>query len=168
MEISGSQTITASVDRTWQALNDPQVLKACIPGCESIEPVGDDNWVISMSVRIGPVSARFKGRLGLSNINRPSAYTIAFEGQGGAAFARGSADVKLTAAEPSAVAEQSTVTAQSTPVEPLTLLEYEVDAQVGGKIAQVGARLVGSASRKLADDFFKRFNEYVAVGDSDG
>jgi carbon monoxide dehydrogenase subunit G len=156
MEMNGSQTITASVDRTWQALNDPQTLKACIPGCESIQPVGDDTWIIAMNVRIGPVSARFKGRLGLSNINPPNAYTIDFEGQGGAAFARGSADVKLSPAEQSTLSEQ------------ITLLEYEVDAQVGGKIAQVGARLVSAASRKLADDFFKRFNERVAVGESDG
>lgn len=156
MEINGSQTITASVDRTWQALNDPQTLKACIPGCESIQPVGDDIWIIAMNVRIGPVSARFKGRLGLSNINQPNTYTIDFEGQGGAAFARGSADVKLSPAEQSTLSEQ------------ITLLEYEVDAHVGGKIAQVGARLVSAASRKLADDFFKRFNEQVAVGESDG
>ena len=167
MEMNGSQVITASVARTWEALNDPETLKACIPGCEAIEPVGDNIWMVALNVRIGPVGARFKGRLALTNIVQPNAYTIDFEGQGGAAFARGSADVRLSpASEDAGPNDMGQAEAITDGDGAATLLEYGVNAQVGGRIAQIGARLVDAAGRKLADDFFRRFNEQV--GERDG
>lgn len=147
MEMKGSQTVAATVERTWHGLNDPDTLKACIPGCEALEPAGENSWTVVMNLKIGPVGARFKGKLLLSNVQAPNSYTIQFEGQGGAAgFGKGSADVKLS------------------PADGGTLLEYGVNAQIGGRIAQVGARLVDAAAKKMADDFFARFNKVIAEG----
>ncbi len=147
MEMKGSQTVAATVERTWQGLNDPDTLKACIPGCETLEPAGENAWTVVMNLKIGPVGARFKGKLALSNVLEPRSYTIQFEGQGGAAgFGKGSADVALS------------------PAGEGTLLEYGVNAQIGGRIAQVGARLVDAAAKKMADDFFARFNKVIAEG----
>ena len=141
MELNGQQLIPATVDATWSGLNDPETLKACIAGCESIEKTGDDEYAIQMTVKIGPVNARFKGRLMLANLNPPASYTINFEGQGGVAgFGKGMADVRLAEADAS------------------TRLDYAARAQIGGKIAQIGSRLVDSAARKIADEFFSRFN----------
>jgi carbon monoxide dehydrogenase subunit G len=121
------------------------MLKACVPGCESIEKSGDNEYQVLMVARVGPVSAKFKGKLTLSDINPPSSYSISFEGQGGAAgFAKGSAQVRLSS--------------EGTH----TKLSYEVKANVGGKLAQIGSRLVDAAARKVADDFFRNFNEKVA------
>jgi carbon monoxide dehydrogenase subunit G len=143
MNLKGERIIPASVERTWTALNDPETLKACIAGCESIEPTGEDQYLAVMAVRIGPVNAKFKGRLQLSDIVPLQSYKINFDGQGGVAgFGKGSANVALS---PEGESGQS------------TRLNYVADAQVGGKIAQVGSRLVESAAAKIADDFFKAF-----------
>ena len=145
MELIGQQLIAAPIDRTWVALNDPGTLKECIAGCDSIDKVSDNEYTVSMAVRIGPVNAKFKGKLKLENLQPPTSYTIVFEGQGGVAgFGKGSADVKLT------------------PQDGGTLLDYAARAQVGGKIAQIGSRLVDAAAKKMADDFFAAFNAKVA------
>ncbi len=140
MEMNGSRTVPADIDTTWRALNDPEVLKACIPGCESVERVSDNEYRLTMTARVGPVSARFTGRIVLADIVAPTSYTLSFEGQGGAAgFAKGEARVTLTADEPG------------------TRIDYQVKSQVGGKLAQIGSRLVDGAAAKVADDFFARF-----------
>src|SRR5215472_4470236 len=145
MEMTSTRMVEASVDATWAALNDPQVLKACIPGCESIEPSGDNEFTAAMTARVGPVSASFSGRIKLSEIEPPHAYTISFEGQGGGAgFARGEARVALEAKEGG------------------TQIGYTVRAQVGGKLAQVGSRLIDGAAAKVADDFFARLAAHLS------
>jgi carbon monoxide dehydrogenase subunit G len=147
MEMTGEQLIPASQQAVWDALNDPEVLKACVPGCESIERVGENEYQVLMVARVGPVAARFKGRLALSDIQPPESYAITFEGQGGAAgFAKGGAKVRLAAENPST-----------------TRLAYEAKASVGGKLAQIGSRLVDAAARKVADDFFRNFNEKLSA-----
>src|SRR5690554_6542334 len=147
MKLEGQKTIPAPVERTWAALNDPDVLRASIAGCESLERTAEDEYAAAMKVRIGPVNARFKGKLKLSDIVAPSSYRIAFEGQGGAAgFGKGNADVRL---EPAG--------------EEATLLSYVAEAQVGGKIAQIGSRLVDAAAAKIAEDFFTAFEARLAA-----
>ncbi len=144
MEMHGEQLVTADRNRTWAALNDPEVLKSCIPGCESITAISDGKYEVLMTARVGPVAAKFKGKLALSDVNPPESYSIHFEGQGGAAgFGKGSAKVKL--------ADEG----------PHTRLSYDVTANVGGKLAQIGSRLVDGAAKKLAADFFDKFNEVV-------
>ena len=144
MEMTGEQLINASQANTWAALNDPEVLKACVPGCESIDKTSDTEYVVQMTARVGPVSAKFKGKLTLTNMNPPHSYSIAFEGQGGVAgFAKGGADVSLT------------------PDGHSTKLGYKVKANVGGKLAQIGSRLVDAAANKVANDFFVSFNQKV-------
>jgi hypothetical protein len=146
MEMKGEQLVPASQQAVWDALNDPQMLKACVPGCESIEPAGDNAYQVLMVARVGPVSAKFKGKLTLSDIHPPQSYSIAFEGQGGAAgFAKGGAKVNLSTKNDG------------------TLLSYDVKASVGGKLAQIGSRLVDAAAKKIADDFFRNFNQKVAA-----
>ena len=141
MELNGERIIPASVDATWAALNDPETLKACIAGCETLERVGDDGFVAVVAMKIGPVSARFKGNLKLTNVNPPTGYTINFDGQGGVAgFGKGSADVSLTPISDSA-----------------TKLAYNARATVGGKMAQIGSRLIDATASKITDDFFKAF-----------
>jgi uncharacterized protein len=152
MEMSGEQLIPASQQQTWDALNDPAMLKQCVPGCESIEPLGENQYQVLMVARVGPVSAKFKGKLALSDIRPPNSYAIAFEGQGGAAgFAKGGAQVRLA------------------PEGEGTRLSYDAKANVGGKLAQIGSRLVDAAAKKVADDFFRNFNQKVAAlhGNSD-
>ena len=152
MEMTGEQLIPAPQQAVWDALNDPQMLKACVPGCESIEPAGENVYQVLMVARVGPVSAKFKGKLTLSDIRPPQSYSLAFEGQGGAAgFAKGGAQVRL-----SAQGDQ-------------TKLSYDVKASVGGKLAQIGSRLVDAAAKKIADEFFRNFNEKVSArgGDPD-
>jgi len=145
MELQGERLIPASVDKTWAALNDPETLKACIAGCESLERSGDDGFNALVAVKVGPVSARFKGSLKLSNVMAPNSYTINFDGQGGVAgFGKGSADVAL-AAEGA-----------------MTRLKYNARAQVGGKMAQVGSRLIDAAAGKITDDFFKAFEAHLS------
>jgi carbon monoxide dehydrogenase subunit G len=148
MEMTSSRTIPAPVDTVWKALNDPPTLKSCIPGCEAIEPDGENAYRIALAARVGPVAAKFTGRLQLADINPPHGYTLLFDGQGGAAgFAKGEARVSVAPAENAAA----------------TMLSYTVNAQVGGKIAQIGSRLVDGAAQKLADDFFARFADAVAA-----
>lgn len=145
MDISGEFDIPAKRQQVWEALNDPEVLAQCIPGCESIERISETEFVAKMKVKIGPVKARFESRVSLSDLNPPESYTIIGEGKGGpAGFGKGSARVTLTEADDN------------------TLLEYTADMQVGGKLAQVGSRLVGGAVRKIANDFFSKFVEVVA------
>lgn len=140
MELNGERLIAAPIDKTWAALNDPEVLKGCIAGCESLERVGDDGFAALMAVKVGPVSAKFKGNLKLSDVKPPNSYTIHFDGQGGVAgHGKGSADVSL-------VAEGQQ-----------TRLSYVARAQVGGKLAQVGSRLIDAAAGKIAADFFEAF-----------
>jgi carbon monoxide dehydrogenase subunit G len=141
MELNGERTISASVPDTWAALNDPETLKACVAGCESLERVADDAFVAVVAMRIGPVSARFKGNLKLTNVQPPTSYTINFDGQGGVAgFGKGSADVSLAAIDP--------IT---------TRLAYRARATVGGKMAQIGSRLIDATAAKITDDFFAAF-----------
>ena len=151
MEMTGEQLIPASQADTWAALNDPETLKACIPGCESIERTGDDEYAVLMTARVGPVSAKFKGKMALSNVKPPESYSIAFEGQGGVAgFAKGGADVRLKAQDGG------------------TLLSYKAKANVGGKLAQIGSRLVDAAANKVAGEFFAAFNERMAAAHGHG
>ena len=146
MELQGERLIPAPVQATWDALNDPEVLKACIAGCESLEREGSDTMNALMAVKVGPVSARFKGKVQLTNVNAPTSYTLNFEGQGGVAgHGKGSADVTLA------------------PEGTGTKLKYLARAQVGGKLAQVGSRLVDAAAAKIADDFFAAFEQKVAA-----
>lgn len=145
MELKGEREIPADQETTWKALNDPETLKACVPGCESMDQTGENEFEAAMKFKIGPVNARFKGKLNLENVQPIESYTIRFEGQGGVAgFGKGTADVSL---EP--------IDANK------TMLRYAAEAQVGGKIAQIGSRLVSSAAAKIADDFFKRFAKHL-------
>jgi len=141
MEMTGEQLIPLSREATWSALNDTEILKACIPGCETIEQISDTEYQLTMTARVGPVNAKFKGKMTLSDIDPPRAYTLVFEGQGGiAGFARGQADVQLS------------------PEAEGTRLGYAVKAMIGGKLAQVGSRLIDGVAKKLAEQFFTAFN----------
>lgn len=141
MDMSGQHRVDACQAEVWEALNDPEVLKACIPGCESLEKTGDADFKIVMLAAVGPVKARFNGKLSIGNIVPPEGYSLTFEGSGGAAgFGKGHASVALA------------------PDSDATLLTYTASAQVGGKIAQVGARLIDGVARKMAAIFFERFN----------
>jgi hypothetical protein len=145
MDMTGERRIPAPRETVWQALNDPEVLKASIPGCESLEKLSDTEMKATAAVRIGPISARFAGNVQITDIDPPVGYTIGGEGQGGVAgFAKGGARVHL--------ADEGQG----------TLLSYEVHAQVGGKIAQLGARLIDASARQMADAFFDRFSAQVA------
>lgn len=149
MEMTQTQRLPVPQQVAWEALNDPALLKQCIPGCESIEPDGENAYQLVLTAAVGPVKARFKGRMALQDVQAPDSYTIQFDGQGGAAgFGKGSAAVTLA------------------PEGDETLLTYVVQAQVGGKIAQIGSRLVDAAARKMADAFFARFTEAVGGNDS--
>jgi hypothetical protein len=145
MDMTGERRIEAPRQTVWQALNDPVVLKASIPGCESLEKLSDTDMKATAAVKIGPISARFSGAVHLSDLDPPNGYTIGGEGQGGVAgFAKGGAKVRLEDAGSA------------------TLLRYEVHAQVGGKIAQLGARLIDASAKQMADAFFDRFSQEVA------
>lgn len=150
MEMTGEQRIPVSQEKTWRALNDLEVLKACIPGCESVDASGENEYDVVLTAKVGPVSAKFKGKLKLADIKAPQSYNLAFEGQGGVAgFARGSAQVSLT---PDGDAN--------------TRLAYTVKANVGGKLAQIGSRLIDGAAKKLAEQFFSAFNKHVSAGEA--
>jgi uncharacterized protein len=141
MEMTKSRVVPAPVAAVWQALNDPAALKACIPGCESLERTGEDEWQATVAARVGPVSAKFNGKMRMTDSTPPTGYTLKFEGQGGAAgFANGEAKVTLAPAP-----------------DDQTLLSYVARAQVGGKLAQIGSRLIDGAAAKLADEFFEKF-----------
>lgn len=142
MEMTGEQLIPLPQASTWDALNDPAMLRQCIPGCESMERVADDQYELTMTARVGPVSAKFKGRMTLSEVDAPNSYTLLFEGQGGVAgFAKGQANVRLT------------------PEDEGTRLRYAAKAMIGGKLAQVGARLIDGVAKKMAAQFFTEFNK---------
>jgi len=144
MNMSGEVQLPAPQETVWQKLNDPEVLKVCIPGCESLDKLSDTEFQAVATNKIGPVKARFKGKVRLSDLDPPNAYKISGEGDGGVAgFAKGGATVKLE------------------PKDGGTLLVYNVEAQIGGKLAQIGQRLVNGAARKLADQFFTKFASEV-------
>lgn len=147
MELSSQQSLAVCQADAWAALNDIELLQRCIPGCESITPTGENQYEVLVTAAVGPVKAKFKGKLKLENLQPPNSYTLQFEGQGGAAgHAKGSADVSL---KPMAERE--------------TLLEYRAKAQVGGRIAQIGSRLVDMAAQKMAGEFFSAFGEQLAL-----
>ena len=140
MTMSGEQQLAAPREKVWAMLNDPAVLKSCIPGCETLDVIGENEFMAVATNRIGPVKARFKGKVRLTDLDPPNGYKISGEGDGGVAgFANGGASVNLTDKDGG------------------TLLSYNVEAQIGGKLAQLGQRLVNGAAKKLADDFFVRF-----------
>ncbi len=145
MEMTGEQLIPVPQAEVWRGLNDPEVLKACIAGCETIEKISDNEYRVVMVAAVGPVKAKFNGKLLLSDLNPPNSYSLSFEGSGGAAgFGKGGAQVALK------------------PEGAGTRLTYSAKASVGGKLAQVGSRLIDGVARKMADDFFTAFNEKLA------
>lgn len=147
MEMTGEQLIALPQQATWDALNDTAVLKDCIPGCDSIEKQSDSEYLLTMTAKVGPVSAKFKGKMTLAAVQAPDSYTLQFEGQGGVAgFAKGEAEVGLT------------------PEGDGTRLRYNVKASIGGKLAQVGARLIDGVAKKTAEQFFVAFNKRASSG----
>jgi len=151
MEMTGEHMIPVPQQRVWDALNDPEVLKACIPGCETIERVSDTEYKVALTAAVGPVKAKFNGKLLLGDMNPPNSYALAFEGSGGAAgFGKGGATVVLT------------------PDGAGTKLVYSAKATVGGKLAQVGSRLIDGVAAKMASDFFTRFNAQIAPAAAPG
>lgn len=146
MQMTGEYRIPAAREIVWRALNDPAVLKQCIPGCESVDKTSENEFTARVALAVGPVKAKFNGKVTLADLDPPKRYTIAGEGQGGVAgFGKGSADVQLEEDGPNA-----------------TVLRYSAQATVGGKLAQIGARLVDATAKKLADEFFGRFATAVA------
>jgi carbon monoxide dehydrogenase subunit G len=148
MDLTGEYHIAAPRDAVWRALNDPAILKQSIPGCEEIQKLSDTEMTARVKARVGPVSATFNGKVTLSDLDPPNGYKISGEGQGGVAgFAKGGADVRLRPDEAGTG----------------TILNYKVDASVGGKLAQIGSRLIEGTSRQLADQFFTNFANLVAA-----
>tara|TARA_Y100001970_G_scaffold124859_1_gene154576 strand:- start:23774 stop:24382 length:609 start_codon:yes stop_codon:yes gene_type:complete len=146
MEISGEVKIPFSQQSVWDALNNPEILKSSLPGCEAIEKISDVEFTAKISTKLGPVRAKFNAKVNLSDLDPPNSYKISGEGQGGpAGFASGSAAVSLSETDGE------------------TLLSYNAEGNVGGKLAQVGSRLIESASRKLADEFFKNFADTLTA-----
>jgi hypothetical protein len=146
MDMSGTQRIEAPREVVWAGLNDPEVLRQCIPGCDTVEKLSDTELQAKVTLKIGPVKASFSGKVTLSDLDPPNGYTISGEGSGGAAgFAKGGAKVKLTPEGDAA-----------------TILDYTVNAQIGGKIAQLGGRLIDATAKKLAGEFFEKFGKVVA------
>jgi len=140
MTMTGEYQLEATPQTVWDKLNDPNILKACIPGCEQFDKVSDTEFQAVATTKIGPVKAKFKGKVTLSDLDPPNGYMISGQGDGGVAgFAKGGATVKLA------------------PKDGGTLLSYTVEAQIGGKLAQLGQRLINGAAKKVADDFFKNF-----------
>jgi carbon monoxide dehydrogenase subunit G len=149
MEMTGEQFIPLPQQKVWEALNDPEILKSSIAGCEAIEKVSENEYKVALTAAVGPVKAKFAGKLALSDLNPPNSYAIAFEGSGGAAgFGKGGAKVSLS------------------PEGSGTKLAYTANAQVGGKLAQVGSRLIDGVARKMADDFFKTFVAQIAPAEA--
>lgn len=145
MKLTGEQRIAVPQQIVWEGLNDPDVLRQCIPGCQSLERESDDRLKATVAIKVGPIGARFTGAVTLSDLDPPNAYTISGEGAGGAAgFAKGSAKVRLSDEGGG------------------TLLSYDVDAQVGGRIAQLGGAIIDATAKQLAGTFFKRFGEVMA------
>ena len=147
MQLKGEERIEAPRERVWEALNDPNVLEKCIPGCETLEQQSATEMTATVGLKVGPVKASFDGEVELKNLNPPESYRLEGEGKGGVAgFAKGGADVHL--------ADEGEA----------TLLSYDVDAQVGGKLAQLGGRLIDSTAKKLAKQFFANFKKEVEGG----
>jgi carbon monoxide dehydrogenase subunit G len=147
MDMQGERRIPAPRQAVWERLNDPETLKQCIPGCESVDKLSDTEFTAKVVARVGPVRANFTGKVTLADLDPPAGYTISGEGQGGVAgFAKGSAKVALE--------EEGGE----------TVLRYGVQAQVGGKLAQIGSRLIDATARKMADDFFSKFVALVSPG----
>jgi hypothetical protein len=145
MQMNDSQRIPAPKEKVWAALNDPEILKQCIPGCQSLEMSSPTEMTATVVFKVGPVKATFSGKVTLSDLDPPNAYRISGEGSGGVAgFAKGGATVRLEAEGPD-----------------VTVLHYDVDAQIGGKLAQLGARLIDSTAKKLAGEFFASFGQVV-------
>jgi hypothetical protein len=145
MQMNDSQRIPASKDKVWAALNDPEVLRKCIPGCQNLDMSSPTEMTATVVFKVGPVKAKFGGRVTLSDLDPPNSYRISGEGSGGVAgFAKGGAAVRLESESPD-----------------VTILHYDVDAQIGGKLAQLGQRLIDSAAKKLAGEFFASFGEVV-------
>jgi carbon monoxide dehydrogenase subunit G len=137
--------LAADPATVWAKLNDPEVLKTCLPGCEQMDKISETEFQAVATIKVGPVKARWKGKVRLSDLDPPNGYRISGEGEGGVAgFAKGGANVKLA------------------PRDGGTVLSYVVEAQIGGKLAQLGQRLINSAAKKTADDFFERFKAAVA------
>jgi len=148
MTMQGEVDLPASREVVWRKLNDPEVLKACIPGCQSLEKTSDTSFEAVAKVKVGPVSASFKGKVNLSDLDPPNGYRIAGEGEGGVAgFAKGGANVRLSDNDNGG-----------------TRLAYDVEAQIGGKLAQLGGRLVNGVAKNLADKFFESFAKATAEG----
>lgn len=144
MDMQGSRALAVTQQQAWDALNNPEVLKICIPGCDKVEATGENQYAVGVAVKIGPVAAKFNGKITLSEINPPNSYTITFDGQGGAAgFGKGNSAVTLKPAAEGSGCE----------------LSYTVHASVGGKIAQLGQRLIDGVAKSMAEDFFKRFDD---------
>ena len=142
MEMQGNRLLAITQQQAWDALNDPEVLKTCIAGCDKVERSGENQFTVGVAIKIGPVSAKFSGKIALADMAPPHSYTLSFEGQGGpAGFGKGSAKVQLT------------------PTAAGTDLSYSVQASVGGKIAQLGQRLIDGVAKSMAEDFFKRFDQ---------
>ncbi|MFO1055369.1 MAG: carbon monoxide dehydrogenase subunit G [Dongiaceae bacterium] len=149
MDMTGEVRIPAPREAVWRALNDPEILKQCIPGCEEVDKTSDTEFTAKVTAKVGPVKARFGGKVTMSDLDPPNGYKISGEGQGGAAgFAKGGADVRLLPDE----------SGQG------TLLRYEVHAAVGGKLAQIGSRLIDGTARKMAEEFFAAFARAVTAG----
>ena len=147
MQMNDSQRIPASKDKVWAALDDPLILKQCIPGCQSLDMATPNEMTATVVIKMGPVKATFGGKVTLSDLDPPNSYRITGEGAGGVAgFAKGGATVKLTSESPD-----------------VTVLQYDVDAQIGGKLAQLGGRLIDSTAKKLAGEFFSAFGNAVAA-----
>ena len=144
MKLSGSYKLNVKKEVVWKALNDPNILKQCIPGCENFEKVNDASFSVAATNQIGPMNATFTGNVNLSNIKENESYTLSGEGQSSVGFANGSAEVKLTQDNNA------------------TLLTYEVNVNVGGKIAQLGSRLINGVAKKMSDYFFGRFADIVS------
>jgi carbon monoxide dehydrogenase subunit G len=144
MEMLGNRRLGVTQQQAWDALNDPETLKKCIPGCDRFELTGENEYAVGLALKIGPVSAKFSGKVMLADILAPDSYKLSFEGQGGVAgFAKGASSVSLKPVADGAEGCE---------------LDYTVQAQVGGKIAQMGQRLIDGAAKSTADDFFKRFD----------
>lgn len=147
MDMTGEYRIPAPRERVWAMLNDPEVLAKAIPGCEDMQKVGENAFTAKVKAKVGPVSATFTGKVTLSDLDPPQSYTISGEGSGGVAgFAKGGAKVQLLEDGPDA-----------------TILRYEAKAEVGGKLAQIGSRLIQGTAKKMADDFFGKFAELAAA-----
>tara|TARA_A100001037_G_C15151719_1_gene639724 strand:+ start:6840 stop:7415 length:576 start_codon:yes stop_codon:yes gene_type:complete len=148
MDMTGEYNIPAPREKVWEALNDAEILKASVPGCETLEKVSDTEFTATVMAKVGPVRAKFNGRVTLSDMDPPNGYTISGEGQGGAAgFGKGGAKVSLSEGDGG------------------TVLRYEANASVGGKMAQIGSRVVEGVAKKMADDFFATFVEQVSTGE---